>query len=84
MNEKGDKSMAELNYSMLIARVKSGDTCAYDEIVEALTHKMLRFAYSICRDERKAEEAVEDAFVDCFLHLSTLTNAGRKRRALLP
>ena len=66
--------MAELNYSVLIARVLTGDTSAYDEIVETLTRKMLRFAYSICRDERKAEEAVEDAFVDCFLHLSTLAN----------
>ena len=66
--------MAELNYSMLIARVLTGDTSAYDEIVETLTGKMLRFAYSICRDERKAEEAVEDAFVDCFLHLSMLAN----------
>ncbi|MBE6638663.1 MAG: RNA polymerase sigma factor [Ruminococcaceae bacterium] len=64
--------MAELNYSLLITRVLTGDTSAYDEIVEVLTQKMLRFAYSVCRDERKAEEAVEDAFVDCFLHLSTL------------
>lgn len=64
--------MEKPNYSKLIARVLGGDTSAYDIIVETLTGRMLRFAYSVCRDERRAQEAVEDAFVDCFLHLSTL------------
>ena len=64
--------MESIDYNEIIARVLTGDTSAYDLLIERLTGNMIRFALSILRDGKKAEEAVEDAFVECFLHLRSL------------
>ena len=64
--------MQKAEYEEIINRVLTGDTSAYDLLIEELTEKMIRYARSITKNEQIAEEAVEDAFVECFLHLSSL------------
>ena len=70
--ERIKKTMAKIDFQEIVAQVLNGDTNAYDQLIEALTYKMLRYAESITHDQSKAEEAVQEAFIDCYLHLPSL------------
>lgn len=58
----------------LVAMVLGGDIEAYGQLVTRYSGQMYRYALSITGDHHRAEEAVEDSFSDCFLHLRSLSN----------
>lgn len=63
-----------LTNKQIIDRVLTGDTNAFDLFIHRYTVNMSRYALTLLHDPHKAEEAVEEAFVECFLHLSSLNN----------
>ncbi len=58
----------------IVQKVVAGDGEAFGELIERWSRPMLRLAISITGSEPIAEDAVEDAFTDCFLHLASLEN----------
>lgn len=56
----------------IVRKVLSGDGEAFGELIERWSRPMLRLAIAITGNEHMAEDAVEDAFADCFLRLASL------------
>jgi RNA polymerase sigma-70 factor (ECF subfamily) len=50
----------------LIVRLQAGDESAYEELVRTHTPRMLAVARRLLRDEDRAQEAVQQAFVSAF------------------
>jgi RNA polymerase sigma-70 factor (ECF subfamily) len=59
----------------LIARVLAGDTPAFSEIVRRYNQRMYRVVRAILRDEQEAEDAMQQAYLQAYAHLSQF--AGR-------
>jgi len=53
----------------LLAAAKSGDTCAFGELCKRHTHKIFRTAHCITRNREDAEDAVQECFLNAFIHL---------------
>jgi RNA polymerase sigma-70 factor (ECF subfamily) len=47
----------------LLAEIAGGDVDAFEELYERYQARAYRVARSVCRDEGRAEEAVQDAFM---------------------
>ncbi len=58
----------------LVCRVQSGERAAFDAIFAAYQQQAVRTATLICRDQALAEDAVQEAFINCLLHIQTLKN----------
>lgn len=56
---------------LLINRIKEGDTIAFRKLVEKYKNVSLSLACSILKDEDKAEDALQDAFVKVFEKIET-------------
>ena len=54
----------------LIGRAKAGDERAFTRLVKRYEDLVYRYAYKLCRDEERAEEVFQDAFVNVFRKLS--------------
>jgi RNA polymerase sigma factor (sigma-70 family) len=61
----------------LVDRARSGDQEAFGELVRRHRAKALGWAGSLTADSFLAEDIVQDALIRAFLHLGTLTDAGR-------
>jgi RNA polymerase sigma-70 factor, ECF subfamily len=68
---------------LLVARVLRGDTRAFDEIFEHYSGLMFRTAYSIMKDRDLAEDAVQNALIQAWQHISSLRETGALRPWLL-
>ena len=55
----------------MIDRIKDGDTDAFRELVDGYKDVSLSLACSILKDEQKAEDALQDAFIKVFEKLYT-------------
>ncbi|MGH7243674.1 MAG: sigma-70 family RNA polymerase sigma factor [Phycisphaerales bacterium] len=55
--------------SALLARLKSGDASAYEQVVREMGGRMLAVARRILVDENEAQDAVQDAFVSAFRNI---------------
>lgn len=53
----------------LISRAKKGDEAAFTQLVRTYEDLVYKFAYKLCRDQAKAEEAFQDTFVNVFKRL---------------
>jgi RNA polymerase sigma factor (sigma-70 family) len=61
----------------LVDRARSGDQEAFGELVRRHRAKALGWAGSLTADSFLAEDIVQDALIRAFLHLGTLSDAGR-------
>lgn len=52
-----------MNDSELVSLAKAGDTMALTNLVKKYERTIYNFAYKICRDRDKAENAMQDTFV---------------------
>jgi RNA polymerase sigma-70 factor (ECF subfamily) len=57
-------------------RARSGDSSAFDALVEARVGAMLRLAMAITGDEAEARDAVQDALVSAWRELGSLRDPG--------
>lgn len=54
----------------LVRRLKAGEDAAFEELVRALTGRLLAVARRIARTEQDAEDAVQEAFLSAFKSIS--------------
>jgi RNA polymerase sigma-70 factor (ECF subfamily) len=55
---------------VLVAAAKSGDAAAFEELVNRYERKIFRLAMNITRNREDAEDAMQDAFMKAYSHLS--------------
>ena len=53
----------------LVRRAKAGDQRAFTELVKKYESTVYNFAFKVCRDEEKAEETLQDTFVNVYRKL---------------
>ncbi len=63
-----EKSTHETEHTLL-RRAAEGDERAFAKLVRAHEDMVYRFAYSVCRDEDKATETVQDTFINVYRKL---------------
>ena len=69
--------------SALASRALSGDEDAFEEILDRYKGLMLRTAYSIVKDQDIAEDAVQNALIQAWMHLPSLRETGALRSWLM-
>jgi len=55
----------------LIQEIKKGDKAAFAALVKRYEETVYRFSYKVCRDREKAEEALQDTFINVYRKLDT-------------
>ncbi|MDD7884672.1 RNA polymerase sigma factor [Flavivirga sp. 57AJ16] len=64
---------------LLIARLKSGDSLAYEELMDSFYHKLCTYALTLTNDYAKSEDIVQNVFVKVWiLRKSLKTNLNLK------
>lgn len=53
----------------LLKRAKDGDQAAFSELVGRYRQLVFRFSFNVCRDKVKAEETLQDTFVNVYRKL---------------
>src|SRR5690348_14681815 len=83
--EQQEKAKAELaaEQRLLVARMLQGETNAYEAIFDRYNGLMLRTAYRIVQDRNMAEDAVQNALIQAWQHLPSLSETGALRPWLL-
>ena len=61
----------------LVAAAKSGHKGAFDDLYKRHAEKMLRITYRITRNRQDAEDAVQECFLNAFLHLKNFDGRSR-------
>lgn len=79
----GNLSPTKIFEEQLIARVCSGDKACFHDLIRPYTRLMFATASSVLRNSADTEEAVQEAVLKVFLHLSQLSDRGRFRPWLL-
>src|SRR5260221_13674967 len=60
-----------------VAAAKNGHRGAFDDLYKCHAEKMLRIAYRITRNREDAEDAVQECFLNAFLHLKNFDGRSR-------
>jgi RNA polymerase sigma-70 factor (ECF subfamily) len=55
----------------LIHEATKGDKAAFSALVQRYEELVYRFSYKVCRDKEKAEEALQDTFVNMYRNLGS-------------
>lgn len=61
----------------LVAAAKNGDRSAFDELCKRHTPKMLRTTHRITRNREDSEDAVQECFLNAFVHLRSFDGRSR-------
>src|SRR5580692_12665439 len=61
----------------LVAAAKIGRKGAFDELYQRHAEKMLRITYRITRNRQDAEDAVQECFLNAFIHLKNFDGRSR-------
>jgi RNA polymerase sigma-70 factor (ECF subfamily) len=61
----------------LIEQAKKGDRRAFSVLVKRLEDVVYRYAFRLCRDEQKAEETLQDTFVNMYRKLHQFDGRAR-------
>ena len=64
-------SFRERDENALLKAVKRGQTSAFDELWQSHAGKLLRTTYRITRNREDAEDALQGALLNAFVHLQT-------------
>jgi RNA polymerase sigma-70 factor, ECF subfamily len=62
---------------LLVRAAKSGDTAAFEELVNRYERKIFRLTMNITRNHEDAEDAMQDAFLKAYSHLNTFQEGSR-------
>lgn len=61
-----------MDVAPLLRRIQEGDAQAFEQLVERYSGKALRTAYLITGQKETAEDAVQEAFIQCYLKIHSL------------
>jgi RNA polymerase sigma-70 factor, ECF subfamily len=67
LKTKADRKTDE----QLIQESKSGDKAAFTSLVRRYEDTVYKFSYKVCRDTEKAEETLQDTFINVYRKLDT-------------
>ncbi len=73
------RSDAQLEDEILLARIATGDQKAYTALVQRYVGKIWRLAMSILKNEQEAEDAVQDVFVSLLQSLNKWDPEGQAK-----
>ncbi|HXH07690.1 MAG TPA: RNA polymerase sigma factor [Vicinamibacterales bacterium] len=59
----------ELSDMEIVSRVRAGETALFEILVRRYNQRLYRVARAILRDEAEAEDAMQQAYVNAYLHL---------------
>lgn len=62
---------------LLVARAKSGEAVAFEELVNRYERKIFRLTMNITRNREDAEDAMQDAFLKSYSHLKDFQEDSR-------
>ncbi|MGB2867287.1 MAG: sigma-70 family RNA polymerase sigma factor [Bacteroidota bacterium] len=62
---------------LLIRKAQEGDERAFTKLVKNYEDLVYRFAFKMCRDQEKAEEAFQDTFVNVYRKLKQFDNKSK-------
>ncbi len=65
------KAQQEKSDQQLIHAATKGDKAAFSALVNRYEEMVYKFSYKVCRDRDKAEEALQDTFVNMYRSLSS-------------
>jgi RNA polymerase sigma-70 factor, ECF subfamily len=77
------KSPEQVTQQLLVEKILQGDTDAFSEIIDQYNALMMRTALMIIGDRDIAADAVQDALIQAWQHLSGLREAGALRPWLM-
>jgi len=60
---------APLSDEALVARVRGGDLSAFEEVMRRHNQRLYRVARAIVKDEHEAEDVMQQAYVNAFVHI---------------
>lgn len=66
-----------VDHAPLIARILSGDSRAYGELVRQYQHMVYTACHRVLRNAEDAEEATQDSFVKAYQHLRGFTGTSK-------
>jgi len=66
-----------VNDERLVAAAKMGHRFAFDELCKRHTQKIFRMTYRIARNREDAEDAVQECFLNAFVHLRSFDGRSR-------
>jgi len=61
----------------LVAAAKKGNSVSFDELYKRHSEKLLRVAHRITRNHEDAEDAVQECFLNAFIHLASFDGKAR-------
>ncbi len=67
----GPGKLTDSTDSQLISAAKKGDTAAFTRLVKRYEDVVYRFAFKVCRDREKAEETLQDTFINVYRKLAS-------------
>ncbi|HLZ92736.1 MAG TPA: sigma-70 family RNA polymerase sigma factor [Candidatus Acidoferrum sp.] len=70
-------TVAREDEHLLVAAAKSGDTSAFEELVNRYDRKIFRLTMNITRNREDAEDAMQDAFMKAYSHLDRFQEESR-------
>lgn len=65
------KQLESATDGQLIRAAKTGDSVAFTSLVRRYEETVYRFSFKMCRDREKAEETLQDTFVNVYRKLGT-------------
>lgn len=65
------RELKSLSEDRLIGAARGGDRRAFSELVRRYEETVYRYAFKLCRDREKAEETLQDTFINVYRKLST-------------
>ena len=69
MLHQSEERTAELTDDIVVARVCAGETALFELIMRRYNRLLYRAARAILRDDHDAEDAVQEAYVQAYVHL---------------
>ena len=66
-----------LSDSILIERAQEGDSQAFSELVKRYEQTVYGFSFKVCRNKEKAEETLQDTFINVYRKLNQFNNQSK-------
>jgi RNA polymerase sigma-70 factor, ECF subfamily len=70
-------TMATMSDEEVVRRVKGGDTALFEVLMRRYNQRLYRVARAMVRDESEAEDVMQQAYVNAFLHLKGFEERAR-------
>ena len=74
MNSATSTSIGSLNDEEIVERVLRGETYLYEALMRKFNSRLYRICMAIINDDIEAEDVMQTAYINAYLHLSSFQN----------